>query len=97
MPYETQYVPAPRDLTLPVLPQPPVEAVIHRAADWNAPYDTARAPSRWFYKCRHCDGWIEGHAGSYRENTLAPLSGRSGTAYHCIRCGEEIGFSGMVS
>jgi hypothetical protein len=50
-----------------------------------------------FYQCRYCDGWIEGKAYEYFEDDIGPLCGRRGTVSACIRCGNEIGFSGMVS
>lgn len=52
---------------------------------------------RTYYRCHYCDGWIEGEPYEYSENSLGPLCGRNGTAYSCVRCGREIGFTGMVS
>lgn len=33
----------------------------------------------------------------YRENTLGPLSGRSGEVEYCLVCGKELGFRGIIS
>jgi len=52
---------------------------------------------RMFYTCQFCKGWIEGRPYEYQENTIGPLCGRKGYVSSCIRCGNEIGFSGMVS
>ncbi len=49
------------------------------------------------HHCKYCGGWIDGRSNSYRENTIAPLAGRRGTAEHCRRCGKEISFFGMYS
>jgi hypothetical protein len=49
------------------------------------------------YHCRYCNGWIKGEPNRFKENTIGPLSGRKGTALHCIRCGNEIDFFGMHS
>lgn len=96
MPYEQHYVPAPRDPSLTVHDDLPREFA-ERALSFGYLEAEARNPFRTMYFCRKCEGWIEGHPNSYREDTMAPLSGRRGTAYHCRRCGEEIAFTGMVS
>lgn len=49
------------------------------------------------YHCRYCNGWIMGKCNKYKEDSIGPLSGRKGTASHCIRCGTEIDFFGMYS
>lgn len=49
------------------------------------------------YFCHHCKGWVEGWPDTHGENSIGPLSGRSGTVYECARCGEEFHFDGMVS
>ena len=54
-------------------------------------------PQGIYYKCQFCKGWIEGRPRRYQEDTLAPLSGRRGTAEHCLRCGREISFFGVMS
>lgn len=58
-------------------------------------------PDTWrnWYECRHCGGWIEGNPNTFQVNTLDShrLSGRWGTEYHCIRCGEQIAFIGAMS
>jgi len=49
------------------------------------------------YRCRYCDGWIEGKPYCSRVDNMARLSGRRGTVEYCQRCGQEINFFGMVS
>lgn len=50
-----------------------------------------------YYYCDDCKGWIAGYPYEYREDDIGPLCGRRGTVFSCIRCGNEIGFNGMVS
>lgn len=76
MPFETHWIPAPEDESIPVYKERP------------------KGPS---YHCQYCDGWIDGRANRFQEDTLAPLAGRRGTAEHCRRCGREISFFGMRS
>ena len=59
--------------------------------------DYKSVDNRFFYYCDICEGWIEGYAYQYEEDDLGPLCGRKGTVSSCIRCGHEIGFSGIVS
>lgn len=58
-------------------------------------------PDNWrtWYECYHCKGFIEGHPNNYSVNTMNShrLSGRNGRETHCIRCGEQIAFVGMMS
>ena len=51
------------------------------------------------YYCGNCKGWIMGEPNDYYINNLAPehLAGRRGHDYYCRRCGENVGFSGIVS
>lgn len=49
------------------------------------------------YYCYHCRGWIAGVPGQYHEDNIGLLSGRRGEVFHCRRCGNEIGFFGMMS
>lgn len=70
--------------------------------DAQAPTDESlvmhkERPPGVFHYCAQCDGWIDGRANRFREDTLGPLSGRRGTAEHCLRCGHCIGFFGEVS
>ena len=75
----------------------------YRAVWFPAPKDESlvvskeKLPEKPCYKCHYCDGWIDGRPYRYKEDTLAPLAGRRGTASHCRRCGQEIGFSGAIS
>jgi ribosomal protein L40E len=97
MPYEQRYVPAPTDMSLAVEDDLPREFQERKLSIGGVLEADARNPYRVMYFCRKCEGWIEGRPNAYREDTMAPLSGRRGTAYHCRRCGTEIAFSGMVS
>lgn len=53
----------------------------------------------WMYECHHCNGWIKGEPNKYEINTLRPsqLAGRQGTEFYCRRCGNQIGFMGIMS
>jgi hypothetical protein len=95
MPWETRWVPAQSDPSLPVLDELP-EGDWHREDLFGYPYAFGGGGRR-FYRCSHCAGWIEGQPAASRVNTLGPLSGRQGTEYHCRRCGSELAFSGMMS
>lgn len=53
--------------------------------------------ARILYHCPYCKGWIDGRPYEYRVDNIGPLCGRRGITSSCIRCGREIGFSGMVS
>lgn len=101
MPYRQVYEPAPSNKSLPILEELPA-GVMEDSLSLTireARGRTADGVYRYFYFCRRCKGWIEGQANTYQVNTLAPhqLAGRSGTEYYCIRCGDEIGFMGMMS
>ncbi len=94
MPWQQQWVEAPKDLRLPVLAELP-DGV--RELEFPFGYKEAYGQGRRFYSCRYCGGWIEGQPNSFPVNTLGPLSGRQGTEYHCRRCGEQIHFDGIMS
>ena len=102
MSWQYTFVPNPSDENIPVLENPPAGFEISN--DRN--YKTARIPfdqmmesndTRDFYYCLHCNGWIEGIPFEHHEDDIGPLCGRRGIVSSCIRCGNEIGFSGMVS
>lgn len=108
MAWKQVWVPNPSNQELQVHKELPEGFV---ASDWSNP-KLARIPGdvliegrnngkpldlRTFYECRFCEGWIEGQPYEYHEDNLGPLCGRRGTTSSCIRCGHEIGFSGMVS
>lgn len=102
MPYRNQWFDAPKDMSLTVHKELP-EGVhedslrflhnLKEASGYTGLYYVT------FHFCKHCGGWIEGHANEYEVNTLnsSRLSGRRGTEYHCCRCGEQIAFMGMMS
>jgi predicted SprT family Zn-dependent metalloprotease len=45
-----------------------------------------------YYRCHTCTTWIQGQPHPQTEDTRGQPHGRHGTAYHCHRCGHEIGF-----
>lgn len=109
MPWQHVFVPNPSDDKLPVLKKVPKDYEV-TGADWS--FQRARLPfdkllekykanknfkERRFYSCRYCKGWIEGEPYEYHEDDIGPLCGRRGDVFSCIRCGNEIGFCGMVS
>lgn len=111
MPWKYTFVPNPSDKNLKVHKTLPEGFKDDGLCCWTS-FKIARVPAaeliknkqsgkkldlRNFYFCRFCEGWIEGDAYEYRENTIGPLCGRDGTVYSCIRCGHELGFSGRVS
>jgi hypothetical protein len=93
MPWRETWYDAPRDLTLPILPELPagVEEFI-----FANPRQAFGAGKPWTF-CPSCKGWVEGRPYTSRVDNLGPLCGRRGTEYHCPRCGEQIAFVGMVS
>ena len=98
MPFQMQWVPAPADPKLPVLKKLPKGA----QSGWGGAYLIKKEGKKdesvqHWHECPFCKGWIPGEAFESEENTLGPLSGRSGTATYCRRCGREIGFSGVMS
>jgi hypothetical protein len=84
---------APADQALPVLKELPAGA---QATETEASLLDGDKVLFW-HKCQYCDGWIPGMAFEAQENTLGPMSGREGIVYYCLRCGNEIGFSGVQS
>lgn len=99
MPYHQVWEPNPSNRNLPVLDKlpPGVTEKSYFGSLREAWGTTADDEFRSYYHCPHCKGWIEGAPTTYGEHTLGPLSGRSGTVYACIRCGEEVAFNGLVS
>lgn len=101
MPWGLTWYDAPKNMSLEVHKELPYWAH-ERSLSWGVK-EAEGWPDEdtwvFFHYCRHCGGWIEGHAQEFKENTMdsTRLAGRSGVAYHCLRCGQEIGFSGAVS
>lgn len=98
MPYELRWVDPPTNPHLPVLADADLPDGLVPGLSLGGP-EERRTPDRkqTFYRCRNCKGWIEGRAHESCVNALAPLSGRRGTEFHCIRCGHEVAFTGMMS
>lgn len=93
MPYQTIFIPAARDQSLPLLPDLPSFAAL-RPLDFD---DLTEAHGRTpdgnmhhFYSCPCCKGWIEGVPSVY------PLPDKRGKEFCCIRCGERIGFAARL-
>lgn len=94
MPYV--WVPEKRRIALAVYPELPSGYVEVRFP--FSVYREARTSDwEYMYFCSRCQGWLKGHPHTHEENTLAPLSGRSGWVWECQRCGEELGFEGIIS
>jgi len=93
MPFETRWVP----------PDPLPEAHVELPDGWEevASYTRARKAvskehNREAHLCYIC-GWVIGEPLTKRVSDMGFLSGREGTAYHCLRCGREIAFTGRMS
>lgn len=102
MPYRNQWFDAPKDMSLTVhkeLPEGVEEGRFAFVRNMREASGMSGDKYLFFYFCKRCGGWIEGHANEYSVNTLNPsqLSGRRGTEYFCCRCGEQIAFNGMMS
>jgi hypothetical protein len=99
MPYRQVWEDAPSNKHLKVYEELPDGVAEEKFSLSNAKEASGRIDGKYvrFHYCHHCKGWIEGSPSSFGEHTLGPLSGRSGTAYYCLRCGHEIGFMGMYS
>lgn len=102
MPYRHQWFDAPKDTSLSVLKSLPSDVSEDRLNDlFNLKQAAGYVDGQYktFHFCPHCGGWIEGHANQYEVNTLnsGHLAGRRGTEFFCCRCGERIGFFGMMS
>lgn len=100
MPYRTVYEPASKDPSIEVVQELP-EGIEEKRNLGN--YRMARGSGDRYFEeytyCRHCGGWVKSHANMYSVNTTNShsLSGRNGQDFHCARCGERIGFMGMMS
>jgi len=108
MPWEQVWVPNPSDENIPLHKNPPDN--FQQYEGWGCKMARRSVESliedhkqgkeldhRTYYYCRECKGWIEGKPTEYHEDNIGPLCGRRGTVTACIRCGDEIGFCGMVS
>jgi hypothetical protein len=93
MPFEYVWKPAPTDMSLPVFPELPDGFVENYIWSFIKQIRVARNGSdepAFFCETRTCTGWILGEPTESEEYAI--LSGRSGTAYYCLRCGHEISF-----
>lgn len=101
MPYRQVYEPASQDMSIEVVQELP-EGITERRHSYSGIREARGDGDRYFEAytyCRHCDGWVKSSPNMYNVNTLdtRSLSGRSGQDFHCARCGEKIGFMGMMS
>ena len=91
----------PKRLDMPVLKDPPEGSDIRLTFGYkwvSSPVLGGRPFKVWFF-CHHCQGWIEGEPHEHEVNDLdgRRLCGRRGTEFWCLRCAQQIGFSGMMS
>lgn len=97
MPFETTWVPAPRDENIPLLKELPEGVFVQCGPGIMRAYGHVDYVLRWFYWCDRCKGWVEGQPLTSHEDTMGILCGRRGIATNCIRCGEELEFDGMIA
>jgi hypothetical protein len=93
MPFEYVWIPAPKDMSLPVSPELPagfIENYVWSFVKQIKVASNSRNESAYFCHVKECNGWILGEPMENEEHTI--LSGRDGTAYYCCRCGHEISF-----
>lgn len=98
MPFEYVWIPAPKDMDLPVSRKVPADFVENYVWSFvkqikvasNNKYEFA-----YFCHSQECTGWILGEPMENEEYAI--LSGREGTAYYCCRCGQEISFVRRIS
>jgi hypothetical protein len=98
MPYEYVWIPAPRNMDLPVSPELPsgfVENYVWSFVKQIQVASNSRYESVYYCHSTECNGWILGEPMENEEYAI--LSGRDGTAYYCSRCGHEISFIGRKS
>lgn len=93
MPFEYIWKPAPKNMSLPVLPELPggfTENYIWGFIKQIKVANNSKYEFTYFCHTAECNGWIEGEPMENEEHAI--LSGRNGTAYYCCRCGHEISF-----
>ena len=97
MPFEYVWIPAPRNMALPVSPELPagfMENYVWSFVKQMKVASNCRDESAYFCHSKECNGWILGEQMENEECTI--LSGRDGTAYYCCRCGYEISLVGRM-
>ena len=98
MPFEYVWIPAPKNMNLPVsqeLPDGFVENYVWSFVKQIKVASNKRSEYAYFCHSKECNGWILGEPMENEEYTI--LSGRDGTAYYCYRCGQEISFVSRIS
>jgi hypothetical protein len=106
MPYHTIWTPNPHDKSLPVLKDEDLPAGVYDlgltgffGGHTREKHGTIDGEYVRFHYCPHCGGWIPGDYYTYQVNNLntRALAGRSDECSACRRCGEEVGFTGLMS
>lgn len=101
MPFKQVWFDAPKDMSIQVFKDLPEGYTEEDKGFFAQSFRIAKTEKYSFaYFCNHkeCKGWILKLPNEYEENTIDGfLSGRKGTAFYCVRCGNEIGFEGMYS
>lgn len=100
MPYKSEWFDAPKNMSVQVFKDLPENYIEEPRYFLNKSFRIAKTAKYSFaYFCNHkeCKGWILELPNEYEENTIGILSGRKGTVFYCVRCGNEIGFEGMYS
>lgn len=100
-PYNYHWQPPEKHLSLKVHKKLP-KGFTQEMSFGNDVKEARNAKYEHMYFCPHreCNGWIDGLPTEHEVHTMSqhhPLSGRDGTEYYCHRCGQEIGFIGMVA
>jgi hypothetical protein len=98
MPFEYVWVPAPKNMNLPIslkLPTGFIENYVWSFVKQIKVASNSRCEYAYYCHARECNGWIFGEPMENEEYTI--LSGRNGTAYYCCRCGQEISFVSRMS
>ena len=97
MPFEYFWIPAPKNMNLPVsqeLPDGFAEDYVWSFVKQIRVASNSKYEFVYFCHSRECNGWILGEPMENEEYTI--FSGRDGMAYYCCRCGHEISFVGRL-
>jgi len=98
MPDEYVWIPAPKNLKLPVSAEMPsgfVENYVWNFVRRLKVASNSKSESPYFCHSKDCNRWTLGEPMETEEYAI--LSGREGTAYYCCRCGHEISFVSRIS
>lgn len=98
MPFEYVWIPALKDVSLPISPELPggfIENYMWSFVKQIRMASNSKYELAYYCHSKECNGWILGEPRENEEYTI--LSGRDGTAYYCCRCGHEISFVTRMS